>query len=112
MREHQIERIIYTASAGIDQEIPGLFGKIVMRLLKNALIDHRNAVDYIKTNGLNYTIARPLGLTNGDLTGRYRESPVGVPDKAKSISRADVAHFIIKALSDEQYAYTSIAIAN
>jgi len=112
MLEHQLKRIVYTASSGINQEIPGISGKLVMRLLKNALIDHRNAVDYIISHGLNYTIARPMGLTNGELTGKYRESKTSVPDKAKSISRADVAHFIIKALTDRQYENTSVGIAN
>ena len=112
MQAHNIKRIIYTASAGINNEIPGISGKMVMKMLKNALIDHRSAVDYIEAHGLNYTIVRPMGLTNNDLTGKYREAKVGVPDKARSISRADVAHFIVKALIDEQYENSSISIAN
>lgn len=111
MKTHNIKRIVYTASAGINKEIPGVSGKIVMKLLNNALIDHRNAVDYIKAHGLNFTIVRPMGLTNNSFTGTYRESKTDVPDKAKSISRADVAHFIVKALSDEQYENSSIGIA-
>ncbi|CAM5219958.1 Putative NADH-flavin reductase OS=Ureibacillus acetophenoni OX=614649 GN=SAMN05877842_11962 PE=4 SV=1 [Ureibacillus acetophenoni] len=111
MKAQNVKRIVYTASAGINKEIPGISGKLVMKLLKNALVDHRNAVDYIQAHGLNYTIVRPMGLTNNDLTGTYRESKVGIPDKAKSISRADVAHFIVKALSDEQYENTSVGIA-
>jgi len=111
MKEHQVTRIIYTASAGIDNEIPGISGKMVMMLLKNSLRDHRNAVHYIKQSGLNYTIVRPLGLTNQPFTGKYREAREGVPEKAKSIPRADVAHFIIKALKDEKYENSSIAIS-
>ncbi|HWL22765.1 MAG TPA: NAD(P)-binding oxidoreductase [Ureibacillus sp.] len=112
MQAHNIKRIIYTASAGINNEIPGISGKMVMKMLKNALIDHRSAVDYIEAHGLNYTIVRPMGLTNNDLTGKYREAKVGVPDKARSISRADVAHFIVKVFNDEQYENSSISIAN
>lgn len=111
MRENKVNRIIYTASAGINNEIPGITGKMVMKMLKNALIDHRNAVDYIEANGLNFTIVRPMGLTNDPLTGEYREAKIGVPEKAKSIPRADVAHFIVKALSDKQYENASISIA-
>jgi len=111
MQTHGIKRIIYTASAGINKEIPGVSGKIVMKMLKNPLEDHRNAVEYIKAHELNFTIVRPMGLTNDPLTETYRESKVSVPIKAKSISRADVAHFIVKALSDKQYENTSIVIA-
>ena len=111
MQAHQIKRIVYTASAGINKEIPGISGKLVMKMLKNALTDHRNAVDYIEAHKLNFTIARPMGLTNDAFTGTYRESKTGIPEKAKSIPRADVAHFIVKALSDKQYEYSSIGIA-
>lgn len=111
MKEHNVERIIYTASAGIYGEIPGISGKMVMKMLKHALKDHRNAVDYITANGLNYTIVRPMGLTNGDFTGVYRETREGIPDGGRNIPRADVAHFIVKALSDKQYENSSVAIA-
>lgn len=111
MKAHQVKRIIYTASARIDKEIPGISGKLVMKMLKNALVDHRHAVDYIKANGLNYTIVRPMGLTNNAFTGKYRESKTSVPEKSRTIPRADVAHFIIKALHDKQYENSSVGIA-
>ena len=111
MQAHNIKRVVYTASAGINKEIPGISGKLVMKILKNPLADHRNAVDYIKTHGLNFTIVRPMGLTNDALTGKYRELETGVPAKSRTIPRADVAHFIVKALSDKQYENSSIGIA-
>ncbi|MED3662093.1 NAD(P)-binding oxidoreductase [Ureibacillus sp. FSL K6-8385] len=111
MKKHHVKRIIYTASAGIDGEIPGISGKMVMQMLKHALADHRNAVNYIKSNELSYTIVRPMGLTNDPFTGKYREAKEGVPKNSRTIPRADVAHFIVKALTDEQYENASIAIA-
>lgn len=112
MQEHGVKRIVYTASAGIYNELPGISGKLMMGMLKNALTDHRAATDWIESHGLNYTIVRPMGLTNGPFSGQYREAAEGVPEKAKSISRADVAHFIIKSLNDPQYENTSIGIAS
>lgn len=111
MKEHHVERIIYTASAGVHKELSGLSGKLAMEMLKNALIDHRAAVDHIQANKLNYTIVRPMGLTNQPFTGKYRESSTSVPEKARSIPRADVAHFIIKALRDSRYEKSSIGIS-
>lgn len=112
MQSHDIKRIIYTASAGINKEVPGFIGKFVMLLLKNPLIDHRNAVDYIEAHRLNSTIVRSMGLTNGDLTRKYRETKTGIPENPKSLPRADVAHFIVKALEDKQYENSSVGIAN
>ncbi|MBZ5199627.1 SDR family oxidoreductase [Planomicrobium chinense] len=112
MEEHGVKRIIYTASAGIYQELPGVSGKLMMGMLKNALKDHRAAVDWIEAHGLTCTIVRPMGLTNGSFTGNYREAATGVPEKSKSIAREDVAHFILKALNDARYENSSIGIAN
>ena len=111
MKKHNVERIIYTASAGIHKEIPGVSGKLVMFMLKNPLKDHRAAVDYIQANRLNYTIVRPMGLTDQPFTGKYRESASSVPEKSRTIPRADVAHFILKALTDPNYNHASIGIA-
>ena len=111
MKEQGVERIVYTASAGVHKELTGISGKLVMKMLKNALIDHGAAVDYIQAKGLNYTIARPMGLTNKPFTGKYREAATGVAAKAMSIPRADVAHFIVKALKDKAYDNTSIGIS-
>jgi uncharacterized protein YbjT (DUF2867 family) len=111
MQVHRINRIVYTASAGINKEIPGISGKLVMRMLKNPLADHRNAVEYIQAHGLNFTIVRPMGLTNDALSGKYKESEMGIPEKSRTIPRSDVAHFIVKALTDKQYDNSSIGIA-
>lgn len=111
MKEHDVQRIVYTASAGIHKELPGLSGKLIMALLKNTLADHKAAVDIIEAQGLNYTIVRPMGLTNGPLSGKYREAAAGVPDKSRSISRADVAHLILRALRDPHYDNASIGIS-
>ena len=111
MQEHGVDRIVYTASAGVHNELTGVSGKLMMGMLKNALADHRAAVDHIKAHGLAYTIVRPMGLTNGPFTGEYRETESGVPEKSKTIPRADVAHFILKALNNAQYENKSIGIA-
>ena len=112
MKEHHVERIIYMASAGIDNEIPGIAGKITMKLLGNVLADHHNAVAEIKKNALTYTIVRPLSLTDKPYTGKYRETITGIPDKGRSISRADVADLIIRAIADKQYENQSVAVSN
>lgn len=112
MKANDLTKIAYTASAGIHKEIPGLAGKSVMLMLKNPLEDHRNAVNYIKENGLTYIIARPLGLKNGPLTGVYNESKEGVPGTSNQISRSNVAHFLLKAIHDPAYDNTSVGLCD
>lgn len=112
MKAHHVPQIIYVASAGIDKEIPGLSGKLMMKMLGNVLNDHRNAVQVIKENIPYYTIVRPLGLNDQPFTGSYRETATGIPEKGRRISRADVADFIIRAITDPSYKNQSISIAD
>ncbi|MCD6638899.1 MAG: SDR family oxidoreductase, partial [Nocardioides sp.] len=44
MRAEGVRRIVWCASEGIDGEIPGLVGALVMRLLARPLADHRAAL--------------------------------------------------------------------
>ena len=112
MVANNVSRIVYTASAGVENEIPGVMGKMMMKMLGNVLADHKNAIEYIKSNNLTYTIVRPMGLTNKEFTGNYKESATSVPSSGKSISRADVADFIYKALTDSSYENTSVGISS
>lgn len=77
---------------------------IVPFLLRGAFADHELQEDFIKRSDLDWIIVRPGNLTDGEKTGHYRH---GFPasDKAitVNISRADVADFILKQLSDDTY---------
>ncbi|MFJ7747961.1 NAD(P)-dependent oxidoreductase [Peribacillus sp. NPDC097295] len=112
MKVNHVSRIIYMASAGIEKEIPGLIGKLTMKMLGNVLEDHHNAVEVIKANDLTWTVARPMGLSDKAPTGSYREEHQGIPKGSRSISRADVADFITRALTDEKYLNQSVALGN
>ncbi len=95
MKETGVKRLVQMASAGVHGELKGIAGKEVMLMLKNPLNDHAGAYNKIKEAGVDYTIARPLGLTDDAFTGVYREIEEGVPEGGKTISRADVANFCL-----------------
>ncbi|MHA6484964.1 NAD(P)-dependent oxidoreductase [Paenibacillus sp. strain BS8-2] len=112
MKETHIERIGYVASAGIHGEIEGIFGKFIMRLLRNVLQDHAGAVKSLHDSGLSYTIARPMGLTNKPGKGEWRIASEGLPPKpSRSIAREDVAAFILDAIENNRCLRQSVAIA-
>jgi putative NADH-flavin reductase len=112
MQKHGVKRIVYCASAGVDNEMPGEYGKRAMEMLRNPLTDHRNAINQLKEAKLDITVARPLGLIDGALTGKYEEAREGIPSSGYTINRADVAHFMHKALHDDSYIGASVAVAN
>lgn len=112
MKEYGVKRIVYCASAGVENEIPGEKGKEVMHFLRFPLRDHAHAIQKMKDAQLHYTIARPGGLMDGECTGKYFEAEVGIPPSTNRIIRADVAHFMLKALHDESYIGKSIGLSN
>lgn len=111
MKKQGVDRIGYVASAGVDDELPGVQGMLAQRILKNPLKDHRQAIALLQQADLNYTVARPLRLLNGPLTGLYRQADTGVPEDAKQINRADVAHFLLQAIETEDHIKSSVGLA-
>ena len=111
MNETGVKRIAQVASAGVHDELKGIAGKFVSFLLRNPLKDHRGAYNKMLEGKVDYTLARPMSLREGNFTGVYRETEEGIPDKGKNISRADVADFLLKAIQDDNYIGKSVGLA-
>ncbi|WP_347548253.1 SDR family oxidoreductase [Pseudalkalibacillus hwajinpoensis] len=112
MSIHEVKRIVYMASAGINKEIPGITGFIAGKLLQNVLADHQRAADLLEASETDWTVIRPMGLTNDGRTGDYRKARSGVPRGGRRISREDVADFMLKTVSNHLYIRESIGLAN
>lgn len=112
MKRHGVTRIGYVASAGIHGELNGLMGKFIMFLLRNPLADHRRAYEQLRASGLQWTVARPMSLKDDAGTGQYRESAEGTAPAGTKIARADVAHFLLRTLEDDQYVHQSVGLAD
>ncbi|MGH7884123.1 MAG: NAD(P)-dependent oxidoreductase, partial [Thermodesulfobacteriota bacterium] len=59
--------------------------------------------EIIKNSGLDWTIARPAMLTHGTKTGNYKAITKLKRVKAKNISRADVADFMLNEIEQKNY---------
>lgn len=75
-------------------------GRVLAALLRNTFLRHvaEDAAEmerYVMSSDLEWTIARPPRLTNGLLTGGYRVTVGGLPPGRRSVSRADLAHFLL-----------------
>jgi putative NADH-flavin reductase len=80
-------------------------------LLRNVLTDHAKEEDLIKQSTLDWVIVRPPRLTNGPYTGRYQSGEdVRGGTLLASISRADVADFMVKQLTDDRYVHGTPAV--
>lgn len=67
----------------------------------------------IMNSKLDWTIVRPGQLTNSKLTGEYQVgNNVGNYFMTKTISRANVAHFILSQLCDKTFFHKKVGIVN
>jgi putative NADH-flavin reductase len=72
-------------------------------LLRTIYADKDRQESLIKASGVDWTIVRPGFLTNGPLTENYRILTNMAGVTAGRISRADVAHFMLKTLESKHY---------
>lgn len=105
MRAAGLRRLISVSSLGIGasrDNMPGLVRWVIVPLiLRHGFADHERQEQVIRDSGLDWTIVRPAGLTNGAHTGVYQQGfPPGHTRIRGQISRADVADFMLKALDD------------
>jgi putative NADH-flavin reductase len=107
MKKANISRLICQTSLGYDDSKEVLnctsffFKKIIVPfVLKSTFSEHLLQEKAIKQSGLNWTIVRPGNLTNGKRTGNYKSDFPYSDTKLKvKISRADVAHLLLKQLA-------------
>jgi putative NADH-flavin reductase len=108
MQGHGVRRIIWESSLGIG-ETRGQLGPLynwllIPLLLRHVFADKERQEAIIKATPLDWTIVQPAALTNGPRTETYR---VGAGAACGGlwarVSRADVAHFMLKELENPRY---------
>lgn len=84
---------------------------IVQKLLKHMYADLRRMETLVKESHTSWTIIRPPRLTDDPPTGRYRFAASRFLTHCFSISRADVAHFMINNIDNEEIFRAVVEIA-
>jgi uncharacterized protein YbjT (DUF2867 family) len=108
MEQEEVPRFIYMSSigAGDSRLILSTFIRflIVNIMLRIPLADHNANEKHIKASKLSWTIVRPAALTNGFITGNLKYGTKAVHMKGnRTISRGNVATFLLKQLSLKMY---------
>jgi uncharacterized protein YbjT (DUF2867 family) len=67
--------------------------------------------DVLRGSGLDWTAVRPVRLTNGPLTGAYRTAYDRNLRRGTSVSRADVAHCMLRTLGDPASVGRTVGVA-
>jgi putative NADH-flavin reductase len=108
MEKAGVRRFICQSTLGVGESWENLnfFWKHIMfgLLLRPAYADHVSQENHVKKSHLDWTIVRPGAFTDGERTGQYRHGFPGTDNTTKlKISRADVADFMLKQLTDDTY---------
>lgn len=96
-----VKRLIFVASLGIYDEVPGKFGVWNRRQIGAYLPPFRRAADIIEATGMNYTILRPAWLTDANEVD-YETTARKEPFKGTEVSRKSVAALIVKIITSPE----------
>jgi uncharacterized protein YbjT (DUF2867 family) len=113
MKSHGVRRLVILSALGVGESrkvMPWLASKILVDfVLKVPYEDHERQEAAVRASGLDWVIARPGRLTNGPARKRYvaRAEIERVP---ATISRADVADFLVNAAESEAWLGKAVQI--
>jgi putative NADH-flavin reductase len=117
MAENVVSRLAAVSAAGTfarkDKNLSIAYRTLVATAMRSIYDDLEAMELRIMASDLDWTIVRPVGLTDTPPSGQYRVSLDGsLLSKAARISRADVASLVIKALETDTYWRRSVVIAD
>ncbi len=108
MQKHGVRRMVTLVGAGVpherDRSSPGRrFMRGLMKLVaRDVLEDAERHAELVRASDLEWTLVRPPRLTDGERRGEYRTGYMQL-GPAESISRADLADFMLKLAADAEY---------
>ena len=116
MEKTGVKRFICQSSYGIgdtSETLPFLMKYLIVPfILHRAFADHEIQENHIKESQLDWIIARPAALTDGEHTGSYQHGFTADNNTVTfKISRADTADFMLKQLADNNYLQRAASIS-
>ncbi|MEL6108141.1 MAG: SDR family oxidoreductase [Planctomycetota bacterium] len=116
MRERGVRHLVCQSTLGAGESSAELNLKwwlLFRGPLRWAMADHERQETLVRDSGLDWTIVRPSAFTDGPATGRYKHGAATKHGKLSlTISRADVAQFLIRQIDDRSYASQAVSLSN
>lgn len=114
MAKESVPLFVYESvflAGSLPDEFSFFVRKILKRVIWKEVEDHQVKEDIIREGVENYTIVRPVRLTNGSFSGKFHHGiSITSSEFIPSISRADVAHFMLQQLTDTTYRNKSVRL--
>ena len=113
MKAEGVRRLVVLSAFGVGESrrltnfiLDKLF---ISFLLKVPYADHERQEALVKQSGLDWVIARPTRLTNGPARKTYAKK-VELAKVPNSISRADVADFLVEAATTDTWLHQAVQL--
>jgi putative NADH-flavin reductase len=110
MSDLGVSRLIAVSGYGVAGSRGNLYSAIAWISIRSIMRDKEAMEELIRHSTAEWTIARPAILTNGGLAAAYQTGTDLRLTPASRISCADVAHFMLRALSDDGSVRHALAI--
>lgn len=110
---HSVPRLIVVSAGGVGdsyRQAPLVLKAIIKTLLRNTYADHEQQEQYVRDSALEWVIVRPALLSDGPFTGQYHTGTADVDLPGGRVTRADVADFVLKQLTDDRYLRKAVSI--
>lgn len=114
-QEAGVSRLVWLSSFGVGgtyQSASAIQKAIYSTFLRNIYADKRASEQTIRSSGLDWTLVYPTTLTNRPAKGRYRVDDRLSMRGAPTISRADVADFMLKAAHGQEWIHRDAVITD
>lgn len=115
MRARGVRRLLIVGVAVLFRDA-GILARLLRGTLLRGVADDSEVMEQIvEASGLDWTIVRPPRLTNGPRSERYGVANDHLPPGAggaSTISRADVAHFMLDELERSEHVRRVVGIVN
>ena len=114
MAEHGVRRLIVISvlGAGDSTDQAGFFYEhlLVPTYLRGVVKDKDAMEDEVRASGLDFVLVRPPVLKNGEAKGSVKV--LGAHETAGSITRADLAAFLVDQLTSDAHVGQAVTVAN
>jgi putative NADH-flavin reductase len=111
MQSAGIRRLLIVSAAILFEDMGVLAALLRRTLLMNVVAGSGEMEQIVTASNLEWTIVRPPRLTNAPPTGRYQVADNRFPSGKRTLSRADVAHFLLDELDRRAHLRQIVGIA-
>ena len=115
MRRHGARRLVVTSTLGVGESTANATAVVrllVATFLRGADKDKTAMERAVASSDLDWVILRPAVLTDAPAIGRIRVFDPASGEKAHTITRADLAAFMVAQLGDDIHLRRAVTVAN